>query len=166
MILNDEYQIVSLLPSHWNEIRFIYQKGLETGDASFETSIPDWSSWNKAHLECCRLVIRHNSGIAGWAALSMVSQRCIYQGVAEVSIYIHPEFQGRGFGNALLRQLVKESEQNNIWTLQAGIFPENKASIRLHEKNGFRIVGIREKIGKMGNRWRDVILMERRSRKI
>lgn len=161
-----EYQIAPLLLHHWDEIRFIYQKGLETGDATFETSIPDWDSWNSAYLPCCRLVICHNKMVAGWAALSKVSQRCIYQGVAEVSIYIHPEFHGLGLGNVLLRQLIAKSEKNSIWTLQAGIFPENKASIRLHEKNGFRIIGIREKIGKMSNRWRDVVLMERRSKKV
>lgn len=164
--MNSEYQIVSLLPHHWDDISYIYQKGIETGDATFETNIPDWDAWNISHLPCCRLVIYFNNVVAGWAALSKVSQRCIYQGVAEVSIYIHPEFHGLGLGNVLLQQLIKESEQNNIWTLQAGIFPENKASIRLHEKNGFRIVGIREKIGKMGDRWRDVVLMERRSRKV
>ena len=163
--MNIEYQIAPLLHHHWDEIRFIYQKGLETGDATFEMSIPDWESWNSAHLSCCRLVIYHNNIVTGWSALSNVSQRCIYQGVAEVSIYIHPEFQGIGLGNSLLRQLIKESENNNIWTLQAGIFPENKTSIRLHEKNGFRIIGIREKIGKMDDRWRDVVLMERRSKK-
>lgn len=160
----DDYQIVSLLPHHWDDIRFIYQKGIETGDATFETIIPDWESWNNSHLECCRLVIYHNYNVTGWAALSGVSQRCIYQGVAEVSIYIHPEFLGIGLGNALLGHLITESEKNNIWTLQAGIFPENKASIRLHEKNGFRIIGVREKIGRMGDRWRDVVLMERRSK--
>lgn len=162
--MNDEYHIVSLLPHHWDDIRFIYQKGIETGDASFETIIPDWDSWNSTHLMCCRLVIYYNNIVAGWAALSKVSQRNIYQGVAEVSVYIHPDFHGIGLGNALLRQLVAESEQNKIWTLQAGIFPENKASIKLHEKNGFRIIGIREKIGKMCDRWRDVVLMERRSK--
>jgi phosphinothricin acetyltransferase len=164
--LSSEYQIVSLLPHHWNDISYIYRKGIETGDATFETDIPDWDAWNNSHLPCCRLAIYYNNVIAGWAALSEVSQRCIYQGVAEVSIYIHPDFHGLGLGNALLRQLIKESEQNNIWTLQAGIFPENNASISLHEKNGFRVVGIREKIGKMGDRWRDVVLMERRSRKV
>jgi phosphinothricin acetyltransferase len=162
----DAFQIVSLLPHHWDDIRFIYQKGIETGDATFETIVPDWESWNNSHLAFCRFVIYHNNIVTGWAALSKASQRPIYQGVAEVSIYIHPEFQGMGIGNALLQHLITESEKNNIWTLQAGIFPENKASIKLHEKNGFRIVGIREKIGKTGNQWRDVVLMELRSKNV
>ncbi|MBN2214209.1 MAG: N-acetyltransferase [Bacteroidales bacterium] len=160
------YQIVPLLPHHWNDVRLIYQKGMETGDATFETTLPDWESWDIMHLHCCRFIIYQKNSAAGWAALSQVSQRPIYQGVAEVSIYIHPEYQGMGLGNALFQHLITESEKNNIWTLQAGIFPENKASIKLHEKNGFRIVGIREKIGNMGNRWRDVVLMERRSKKV
>lgn len=162
----ENYQIVSLLPHHWDDISYIYRKGIETGDATFETTIPDWETWNQTHLMSCRLVIYYNNFVAGWAALSAVSKRVIYKGVAEVSVYIHPDFQGIGLGHELLQRLIEESENQQIWTLQAGIFPENKASIRLHEKNGFRIIGVRERIGKMGNVWRDVVFMERRSRKV
>jgi L-amino acid N-acyltransferase YncA len=112
------------------------------------------------------LIAKIADKIAGWAALSDVSDRCVYSGVAEVSIYVDNEYHMRGIGDSLLKSLIEESEINGIWTLQAGIFPENKGSIRLHQKNGFRIVGIRERIGKMDDKWRDIILLERRSNKI
>jgi phosphinothricin acetyltransferase len=155
--------IITMNASHWPAVRAIYEKGIATGNATFQKEAPSWEVWDKAHLPYCRLVAMSGEGILGWAALSPVSARPVYAGVAEVSIYIDDAAKGKGIGFKLLSALVKESEQHNYWTLQAGIFPENIASIRLHEKCGFRHVGRREKIGKMDGQWRDTILMERRS---
>ena len=147
----------------WGGVRDIYAQGLTTGNATFETDIPDWETWNKGHLTHSRLVARGTKDIFGWAALSPVSGRCVYGGVAEVSVYVAENGRGKGVGNALLGSLITSSEENQIWTLQAGIFPENEASIRLHLRNGFREVGRRERIGKHGGVWRDTVLLERRS---
>jgi phosphinothricin acetyltransferase len=149
--------------SDWPEVRAIYIEGIATGDATFEKNAPEWDAWDSGHLRRCRLVARSDGGIAGWAALSAGSGRCVYGGVAEVSVYVAERARGRGIGSALLAELVAESERNGIWTLQAGIFPENEASIRAHRKAGFRVVGTRERLGAMNGRWRDVVLMERRS---
>jgi L-amino acid N-acyltransferase YncA len=148
---------------HWEVVREIYLQGIATGNATFEKSVPDWKEWDERHLPSCRLVARSENKLLGWAALSPVSGRCVYGGVAEVSIYVAEEARGQGIGRRLLAALVDASEQNGIWTLQAGIFPENTASIHLHQKAGFRIVGTRERIGRMDGRWRDTVLMERRS---
>ena len=150
----------------WDEVAKIYIQGINTKNATFEKACPDWSTWDKNHRSDCRLVARQLGNIIGWAALSNVSGRCVYSGVFEVSIYIESSFQGQGIGQKLMERLIIESEKSNVWTLQAGIFPENKSSISLHQKNGFKIVGTRDKIGKMDNKWRDVILLERRSTKI
>ncbi|MBS1601322.1 MAG: N-acetyltransferase [Bacteroidetes bacterium] len=158
--------ITTLQPAHWPSVRAIYEAGLATGNASFQTSAPSWGEWDKAHLVHSRLVAIDGATIAGWAALTPVSGRCVYTGVAEVSVYIDPGHRGQGVGKALLQALIAESEKNGIWTLQAGIFPENMASLRLHEKAGFRVIGTREKIGKMGDRWRDTVLLEKRSKTI
>jgi len=155
--------IVPMTEPHWDAVREIYRQGIATGDATFEKSVPDWKEWNERHLASCRLVACVGDRVLGWAALSPVSSRCVYGGVAEVSIYISEELRGRGLGRRLLAALVEASEQNGIWTLQAGIFPENTASIHLHQQAGFRIVGTRERIGCMDGRWRDTVLMERRS---
>ena len=128
------------------------------------TKAPDWPVWNAAHIPAPRLVARIGAKIIGWAALSPVSDRCAYTGVAEVSVYVDPAFANQGVGKALLHQLVAESEKMGIWTLQAGIFPENQVSIRLHHHMGFRTIGTREKLGKLNGVWRDVILLERRSK--
>jgi L-amino acid N-acyltransferase YncA len=157
-------EITPLLPHHWNEVEQIYLAGIASGNATFETKSPGWDAWNEKHISSCRLVALEENKAIGWAALSPVSSRCVYAGVAEVSVYIHPEHHGKKIGQRLLEQLVIESEKENIWTLQAGIFPENMASISIHKKCGFREVGRREKLGKMDGRWRDVLLMERRSR--
>ena len=149
--------------SHWPAVSAIYEKGIATGNATFQKEAPSWEVWDKTHLPHCRLVAISGEVIVGWAALSPVSARPVYAGVAEVSIYVDDAAKGQGIGYELLSTLVKESEQHDFWTLQAGIFPENIASIRLHEKCGFRQVGRREKIGKMDGQWRDTILMERRS---
>ena len=150
--------------SDWPEVVVIYQKGIETADATFETKAPDWPDWDAAHLPEPRLVARIGNKVIGWAALSPVSDRCAYTGVAEVSVYVNPAFSRQGVGSALLHQLVAESEKIGIWTLQAGIFPENQASIILHHRLGFRTIGVREKLGKLNGVWRDVILLERRSK--
>ncbi len=147
----------------WKEVRRIYASGILTGNATFEVSVPDWITWNREHRKDCRLIAQVNRRTVGWVALSKVSGRIVYEGVAEVSIYLDPTFQGQGIGDRLMKALILESERNKIWTLQAGIFPENKVSLSLHLKNGFRIVGTREKLGRMGGVWRDVILVERRS---
>lgn len=153
-----------MIDNDWDDVARIYYDGITTKNATFEKSCPDWNTWDKNHRYDCRIVAVDNDIIVGWAALSDVSDRCVYAGVCEVSIYVDTAHHGKGIGQLLMEQLIIKSEENNIWTLQAGIFPENKASIKLHEKNGFRIIGIREKIGKIDNNWRDVMLLERRSR--
>ncbi len=128
--------------------------------------MPSWETWDGAHLSEHRLVARDESGVLGWAALSAYSDRCAYAGVAEVSVYVAKEAQGRGVGRALLSALIESSETAGIWTLQAGVFPENLASLRLHSACGFRVVGVRERIGQLDGQWRDVVLLERRSKEI
>ncbi len=163
--------IEEMRDTDWETVQSIYREGIATGNATFETSVPAWEEWDTAHLRDCRFVAREGERVVGWAALSPVSSRCVYAGVAEVSVYVAASAWGRGVGKALLRALVKGSERQGIWTLQAGIFPENEASIALHKSCGFRIVGRRERLGQMmpaakgaaGSIWRDVVLMERRS---
>ncbi|WP_026898060.1 GNAT family N-acetyltransferase [Daejeonella oryzae] len=157
-------EIANLLPEHWNDVKKIYEEGIATGKATFEINAPDWDSWNQTHLPQGRFVCIKNDEILGWTALTAVSGRCVYAGVAEVSIYISEKVRGEGFGKLLLNHLITESEKHEIWTLQAGIFAENTASIRLHETCGFRTIGYREKIGKLNNEWKDVFLLERRSK--
>ena len=152
-----------LSPEHWPAVRSIYEEGIRTGNATFEQQSPDWEAWNKNHMQQCRIIALVDDEVAGWAALTAVSGRCVYAGVAEVSVYVAEKLRGQKIGSALLKELIKQSEENNIWTLQAGIFPENKSSIKIHEANGFRTVGYREKIGQMNGIWRDTVLMERRS---
>ncbi len=147
----------------WPAVRDIYAEGIATGNATFEKAPPPYEQWDRGHLPSCRLVARDGDRVTGWAGLSPVSGRCVYAGVAEVSVYVATGAQGRGIGLALLNALVEASERAGIWTLQAGIFPENAASIGIHEQAGFRTVGVREKLGNMDGRWRDVVLMERRS---
>jgi phosphinothricin acetyltransferase len=148
----------------WEQVRLIYLEGIATGDATFETEAPSWEKWNAGHLSHSRLVARSADVVKGWAALSPVSDRCVYGGVAEVSVYVGKEHRGEGVGRALLEALVSASEHNGIWTLQAGIFPENTSSVALHKRCGFREVGGRERIGKMKEVWRDTLLLERRSK--
>ncbi len=141
----------------------IYEEGLATGNPTFETESPSWEKWNSTHLEAGRLIAKEGNKIFGWAAISKVSDRCVYNGVAEVSVYVRSTARGKGIGSLLLNELIRHSEANNIWTLTAGIFPENKSSVRIHEKAGFRILGVRKKIGRMKGKWRDTLLLERRS---
>lgn len=147
----------------WTAVADIYRQGIATGNATFEQQVPAWENWDKGHLPQCRIVAEMVGVIAGWSALSAVSSREVYAGVAEVSVYVVPEFRGQKVGYRLLAALIEASEAAGIWTLQAGIFPENTESLRMHESLGFRTVGRREKIGKMKGQWRDTLLMERRS---
>lgn len=158
-----DMEIRKLTAEDWQQVELIYQKGIDTGNATFQTSAPAWQYWDNSHLKSCRIVVENDRHIIGWAALTPVSSRCVYAGVAEVSVYVDPAHSGKGIGLILLNELVKQSEAEGIWTLQAGIFPENTASLRIHEKAGFRILGIREKIGKQNGIWRDTALLERRS---
>jgi L-amino acid N-acyltransferase YncA len=146
------------------EVQIIYQLGIDTKNATFETTAPDRDAFENKFLNHLRLVATEHTKIIGWAALSAVSSRCVYAGVCEVSIYVEPTYSGKGIGKKLLSELIARSEKENIWTLQAGIFPENSASIKIHETLGFRKVGYREKIGQMDGVWRDTILLERRSK--
>ncbi len=147
----------------WGAVRAIYLEGIATGNSTFQQSAPDWPDWDQGHLKCCRLVARLGSEIAGWTALSPVSRRPVYGGVAEFSIYVAERARRRGIGSALLQALIDAAEIEGIWTLQSGIFPENTASLELCGRFGFRTVGTRERIGCMNGRWRDVVLVERRS---
>jgi L-amino acid N-acyltransferase YncA len=148
----------------WPAVSAIYGQGIESGDATFETRVPTWDEWHVAHLHDHRLVAYQGNEVVGWAALSPVSGRCVYAGVAEVSVYVAASARGQGVGTELLRALLAGSEAAGIWTLQAGVFPENRASLRLHHGCGFRTVGLRERIGRHNGLWRDVLLLERRSR--
>jgi phosphinothricin acetyltransferase len=161
------YVVDEMKAGDWEQVRAIYLEGIATGVATFETSAPSWEKWDAGHLRKPRLVARDEAGaILGWAALSSVSDRCVYGGVAEVSVYVGEGGRGRGVGRALLGTLVEASEREGIWTLQAGVFPENTASIRLHMRCGFREVGRRERIGQLNGSWRDTLLLERRSQKV
>lgn len=148
----------------WSAVQSIYREGIASGNATFETEVPDWEEWDKIHLPHCRLVARSGEQLVGWAALSPVSSRCIYAGVAEVSLYVKASQRSKGIGKALLRELIEESEGKGIWTLNASIFPENAASIAVHKALGFREIGYKERIGQVDGLWRDVMLMERRSK--
>jgi phosphinothricin acetyltransferase len=157
-------EISAMLPNHWSVVAQIYKEGIQTGFATFEKEVPTWVKWNNSHTKTCRLIGQMDGEIVGWAALSPVSSRCVYGGVAEVSIYISKNHRGKNIGNALLKELITESEKNGIWTLQSGVFRENIGSIKLHENNGFRQIGYREKVGKLDGVWKDNILLERRSK--
>ena len=155
--------IIPLEAIHYPAVQKIYQAGIDTGNATFETKAPEWEIWNGKFMEAHRFVAIENEVVIGWAALSGVSSRCVYEGVCEVSVYVSPSASGKGIGTKLLQQLIADSEENKIWTLQASVFPENVASIRIHEKLGFRQVGYREKIAKRDGIWRNTVLLERRS---
>jgi len=162
-------KIHQMTPGHYPEVLRIYQEGIETGNATFEQAPPgSWQSWSEKFLSTLSIVCVEYEKVIGWAALSRVSSRAVYQGVGEISVYVAIEHQGKGIGKELMNELVCMSEEAGFWTLQAGIFPENIASVNLHKKAGFRIVGKRHKIGIMtygpeAGKWRDVVLMERRS---
>ncbi|HEY9502578.1 MAG TPA: GNAT family N-acetyltransferase [Pyrinomonadaceae bacterium] len=155
-----------MAPRDWEQVRSIYLEGIATGHTTFETVAPSWEKWDAGHLQVARLVAREGDRVLGWAALSAVSSREVYRGVAELSVSVGRESRGRGVGRALLEALIAESERNGIWTLQASIFPENVASVKLHLRCGFREVGRRERIAKLNGVWRDTLLFERRSRTV
>jgi phosphinothricin acetyltransferase len=156
-------EIIPLEESHWPRVREIYLEGIASGNATFETDAPSWELWDRTHLEHSRLIFIDGETIQGWAALAPVSARTVYSGVAEVSVYVSEQFRGRGVGRVLLRTLVESAERNGIWTLQAGVFPENAATLALHNSCGFRVVGRRRRIGCHNGIWRDTLLLERRS---
>ncbi len=157
-------KIVKLVPSHWPNVERIYLEGIVTGQATFETLSPGWENWDAGHLQECRLVARIGETIAGWAALSPVSKRLVYRGVAEVSIYIGEAFRGKGVGTTLFKELIAQAEASGLWTLQSSIFRENLATIALHKKMGFREIGYREKVAQLHGIWKDTVLLERRSK--
>jgi L-amino acid N-acyltransferase YncA len=147
----------------WPAVRAIYEEGIATGDATFETDVPSWEAWNDAHLPEHRFVARRGTQVLGWIAAIPVSSRCVYSGVVEHSVYVAQHARGQGVGRALLEALIESTEAAGIWTIESGVFPENATSLALHEACGFRRVGIREQIGVHHGRWRDVVLIERRS---
>ena len=155
--------IAPLLPQHWPAVARIYAEGLATGDATFETEVPDWERWDAGHLREHRFVALDDGEVTGWIAASAVSERCVYAGVVEHSVYVAEAARGRGIGKLLLQALIASTEAAGVWTLQSAIFPENVASLRLHERCGFELVGRRKRIGKHARVWRDVLLVERRS---
>jgi L-amino acid N-acyltransferase YncA len=158
--------IEEMQAADWPQVAAIYQAGIDTRNATFETTVPAWDKWNAAHRPDCRFVARNGDQVLGWAALTPYSARAAYAGVAEVGIYIAPAARGQGVGKALLNALIAASEKAEVWTLQAGIFAENAPSIALHTACGFRVVGVRERIGQLYGVWHDVVLMERRSKTV
>ena len=165
-MIQSEIQIRPLRVEDWELVRSIYLDGIATGQATFEIEAPTWEQWNSAHLNSPRLVATSAEGILGWVALNAVSTRAVYAGIAEVSVYVDRGSRRKGVGRALLETIVTDSERHGIWTLQASIFPANVASLGLHTSCGFRVVGTRERIGKMNGIWRDTLLLERRSKRI
>lgn len=160
------YVIDSMQPADSEQTLAIYAEGIATGQATFETKLPSWRQWDDGHLPVCRLVARHEGKILGWAALSAVSRRQVYAGVAEVSIYIAADARGQGVGSALMAALIGDSEAHDFWTLQSSVFAENLASIKLHLNHGFRELGRRERIAQLHGVWRDTVLLERRSSRV
>jgi L-amino acid N-acyltransferase YncA len=152
----------AMAPGDWPAVAAIHAAGIATGDATFETAPPPWERWDEAHYPDLRFVAVDGDRVVGWAAASPVSDRCAYAGVVEDSVYVDPGHQGRGVGRALLVRLLEASDAAGMWTVQAGVFPENTASLALHAACGFRVVGRRERIGRLGGVWRDVLLLERR----
>jgi L-amino acid N-acyltransferase YncA len=163
MIASTSLAVRGLRPSDWTAVAAIYAEGIETRNATFETEVPSWEAWNAAHLAEHRLVAQIDGEVVAWAAISPVSERCVYVGVVENSVYVAESARGRGIGRELLARLVESTERAGIWTMQAGVFPENDASLALHRALGFRVVGTRERLGRLDGAWRDVVLLERRS---
>ncbi|MDQ0781920.1 GNAT family N-acetyltransferase [Chryseobacterium sp. W4I1] len=158
------YELREMLPGDEKRVLEIYSEGLDSGIATFETEVPTAEAWNMEYFNDCRWVLENESNeIVGWCALKPVSKRECYKGVAEVSIYFENTYQGKGLGSVLLKKMILDSESHGFWTLQASIFPENEASIRFHQKNGFRTIGVRKKIGKLNGQWKDIVMMEKRS---
>lgn len=164
--MKKNFIIRDMLAADWEAVAAIYAEGISTGYATFETTVPEYEAWDNAHMQTCRIVATRNAKILGWAALSPVSSRCVYGGVAEVSVYVANDSRGMGLGKLLLSQLIEKSESAGLWTIQSGIFPENEGSIELHKKVGFRYIGKRERVGKLDGEWKDNVLFEKRSTKI
>jgi L-amino acid N-acyltransferase YncA len=158
--------IEDLRPEHWPEVARIYTEGIATGHATFETEVPDWERWDQAHLVEHRFVALQAGRVVGWIAVSPVSDRCVYGGVVENSVYVDAQVCGQGVGRVLLERLIASTETAGIWTIQTGVFPENEASLRVHERVGFEVVGRRKRLGKLHDVWRDVLLLERRSDRV
>ena len=152
--------------SDHSRILEIYQMGIDTKNATFETQAPSWSDWDAKHHTHSRFVYEENNKVLGWAALTPVSARKVYEGIAEVSIYIDTEFLGKGIGSKLMEKAIHSSEDHGIWCIYSSVFPENTATVKLHEKNGFRVIGTRERIARLDNKWRDTLILERRSQKV
>ena len=161
-----DVRVEALTAADWAAVSAIYADGIETRNATFETDVPTWDEWDASHLTEPRLVARRDGEVVGWAAFTPVSERCAYRGVAENSVYVARGAQSQGVGRALLNELVRRAEEDGIWTIQTGIFPENLASLRLHLSCGFRVVGVRERLGRLDGVWRDVVFLERRSKEI
>lgn len=159
-------EIHKMTAAHWVAVSKIYAEGIATGFATFEKTVPSYENWDKAHLDNCRIVVLSQNTVLGWAALSPVSSRFVYGGVAEVSVYVGQDYTGKGVGTLLLQQLILTSEKEELWTIQSGIFPENISSIVLHEKAGFRYIGKRERVGQLDGVWKDNLLFERRSKTV
>ncbi len=158
------YEIRTMLPEDGEKVISIFQEGINGGNATFDQTAPNWEAWDQKFHKICRWILENeNQEVVGWAAIQPISNRDCYKGVAELSIYLSSSIQGKGLGSILLKKIVLDSEENDFWMLQSGIFPENEASIFIHKKFGFREVGYREKIGKMNGVWRNVVLLERRS---
>lgn len=161
--MEQQIGIRPFIPGDFNRVMAIYQQGIDSGIATFQTHVKTWDEWDQGILPVCRLVAEHQGQVLGWAALSGVSSRCVYAGVAEVSIYVAEESRGQGVGRTLLAALISASERHGFWTLQSGICANNQASIALHRSQGFELLGIRKKLGRLHGQWRDIALMERRS---
>ncbi|MGO4918625.1 GNAT family N-acetyltransferase [Maribacter spongiicola] len=159
----NDITIRTMLATDWESVANIYKQGIDTGMATFETNVPTFEAWDEAHMRTCRFIAESTSEIMGWVALSPVSSRCVYGGVAEISVYISENSRGKGLGKLLLEHVISASEQEGIWTLQSGIFPTNYGSIKIHEATGFRMIGKRERVGRLHSKWVDNVLFERRS---
>jgi phosphinothricin acetyltransferase len=155
-------RVAAMSPADWPAVRAILEEGIASGNATFETEAPSWDEWDAAHLADHRIVARREDRVIGWAAAVPVSGRCVYAGVAEHSVYVAMDERGNGVGRRLLEAMIASTEAADIWTLQSGVFPENVASLRLHKACGFRVVGVRDRIGQHHGHWRDVVLLERR----
>ena len=163
VLSSDALEVRPLTADDWPAVRDIYAEGIASGEATFETTPPDWSGWDVGHVPEHRWVAVDDGAVLGWVACSDVSSRCVYAGVLELSVYVAASARGRGVGSALMRAVVRSTEADGVWTLQAGVFPENEASLALHARHGFRVIGRRERLGRREGVWRDVVLLERRS---
>lgn len=164
--MGDHIEIREMLDIDWPRVKKIYEEGIATGNATFQTEAPTFEEWTTSHHSTCRMVAVNKANVVGWIALSPVSKRVVYKGVGEVSIYVSTQEKNKGIGTFLLSKLIEESEKQGFWTLQSSIFKENSASIKLHKKLGFRVVGFREKIAQHNGIWRDVLLLERRNKNV